>query len=162
MRNKKFIASIVIFCFLYLSFFSIAETDGSRQEPEEKVKSLVRKDLLQIKREDLKLPGRNIFTPQSRRMSEEVVESFEISPGLQEETSSEVSNNSFSLDLRYIGYINSGQKMVALIIFEEVAIAVQRGEKISEHYTVGEITKDKIVIIGPSGEKRQIPLEGES
>ena len=162
MRNKKFIASIITFCFLYLSFFSIAKTDSSKQEPEEKVKSLVRKDLLKIKREDPKLPGRNIFTPQSRRMNEEVVESFEISPGLQEETSSEARNNSFSFDLRYIGYINSGQKMVALIIFEGVAIAVQRGEKISEHYIVGEITTDKIVIIGPSGEKKQIPLEGES
>ena len=162
MRNKKFIASIITFCFLYLSFFSIAETNGSKQEPEEKVKSLVRKDLLQIKREDLGIPGRNIFTPQSRRMSEEFVESFEISPGLLEETFSKVRNNSFSFDLRYIGYIDSGHKMVALIIFEEVATAVQKGEKISEHYTVGEITTDKIVIIGPSGEKKQIPLEGES
>jgi Tfp pilus assembly protein PilP len=162
MRNKIFIAYILFFCFLCLSSSSLAQERNSEQDSEKEVKSLIRKDLLQIKRGDLKLPGRNIFTPQSRRMSEEVVQSFEISPDLRQEASSEVRDSSFSLNLRYIGYIDSGQKMVALIIFEGEAIAVQRGEKISEQCTVEEITTEKIEIIGPGGEKKQIPLEGES
>lgn len=161
MRNKIFIAYILFFCFLCLSSLSLAQERNSEQDSEKEVRSLIRKDLLQIKREDPKLPGRNIFTPQSRRMSEEVVQSFEISPDLRQEASAEVKDSSFSLILRYIGYIDSGQKMVALIIFEGEAIAVQKGEKISEQYTVEEITTEYIEIIGPGGEKKQIPLEGE-
>jgi hypothetical protein len=161
MRNKRFVACILFFCFLCLSCASLAQEKNPEQDSEKEAKSLIRKDLLQIKREDPKLPGRNIFTPQSRGMSGEVIQSLEISPSLQEGASAEVMDSSFSLDLRYIGYVDSGQKMVALVIFEGEAIAVQRGEKISEQYTVEEITTENIEIIGPGGEKKKIPLEGE-
>lgn len=162
MRNKTFAAYILIFCFLCLPSSFPVQEGNTEQDSEKEAKSLIRKDLLQIKREDPKLPGRNIFVPQSRRMSEELVQAFETSPGLREEALSGVKDSSFSFNLRYIGYIDSGHKMVALVIFEGEAIAVEKGEKISSQYAVEEITTESIKIIGPSGEKKKIPLEGES
>jgi hypothetical protein len=160
MRNKRIIALVGIFCLLNLSSFSLDQDEGSEQESERGTRRLIRRDLLQKEREEPKLPGRNIFTPRNRGIKEEAFPSFDMSSG--EEASLEAKESSYSFSLRYIGYIDSGQKMVALIIFEGEAIAVEEGEKISQEHTVGEITTERIEIIGPSGGKKQIPLEGDS
>lgn len=162
MRNKKVIAFVAILFFLGLFWMSTAQEEGAKEDTQKQAKGLVRKDLLEIEKEDPKLPGRNIFTPRNRGMKEEPSQPFEFFQKLQEENvPSEDKDLSLSLNLRYIGYIDSGQTIVALVIFEGEAIAVEKGEKISELYTAGNISKQEIEIIGPSGERRRFPIEGE-
>lgn len=62
---------------------------------------------------------------------------------------------------RYIGYIVFGEKIVALIIIDGNALAVEKGEMISEGVKVGEITPEEIEIMGPDSEKRKYSLEGK-
>jgi hypothetical protein len=51
--------------------------------------------------------------------------------------------------------------MVALIVFEGDALAVEKGEVISEGVKIGEITPEEIEIIGSDSQKRRYYLEGE-
>ena len=64
-------------------------------------------------------------------------------------------------DIRYIGYITSSHKIVALIIFEGEALAVEEGEKISSDIKIGKISLKEIEIIGPESKKRKYSIEGE-
>ncbi len=66
------------------------------------------------------------------------------------------------MSLRYIGYIDTGERIVALIIYEGEAMAVEEGEMISEQFKVGKVTRDKLDIIGPGEEIKEFSLEGES
>ena len=158
MRNRKILATVIIFLLFGLPS-SFIQGKNVRQKTERTIKSLIRKDLLQIKKKNPGLPARNIFIPSSRGMTES---SFEFPPDIKkEEISSEDKPIRHSLSLRYIGYIESKQEIVALIIFENEAIAVKEGERISERYTIGDISREAIEIIGPSGEKKQFPFEGE-
>lgn len=150
--------------FFLLGFFLIpfALEENTKEKPEEGHKSLIRKDLLQIKRENPTASGRNIFIPQRKMSKEGVFPSPEFLREPEgEEISSKNRDSSHPLDLRYIGYIESNQRIVALIIFGGESIAVEKGERISEDYTIGSITTDEIEVIGPSGEKHKFSLEGE-
>ncbi len=62
-------------------------------------------------------------------------------------------------NIKYIGYVVSCEKIVALIIIDGNALAVEKGETISEGAKVGEITPEEIEIIGPDSEKRKYSLE---
>ena len=64
--------------------------------------------------------------------------------------------------LRYIGYVKSGQKITALILFEGEALAVDVGEEIAEDVSISKITLENITMIGPDQEPRTFPLEGET
>ena len=64
------------------------------------------------------------------------------------------------LNIRYIGYIVSDEKIVALIIFDGNALAVEKGEMINKKVKVGEITPEEIEFMGPDSEKRKYSLEG--
>lgn len=66
-----------------------------------------------------------------------------------------------ALNIKYIGYIVSCEKIVALIIIDGNALAVEKGEIISEGAKVGEITPEEIEIMGPDSEKRKYSLERE-
>ncbi|MGB2845701.1 MAG: hypothetical protein WBC02_12675, partial [Candidatus Aminicenantaceae bacterium] len=65
------------------------------------------------------------------------------------------------LQIRYVGYVISGEKVIALIIFRGNTLAVEKGEMISEGVKVGEITSAAIEIVSSNSEKRKFPLEGE-
>ena len=64
------------------------------------------------------------------------------------------------LNIRYIGYIVSDEKIVALIIFDGNTLAVEKGEMINKKVKVGKITPEEIEFIGPDSEKRKYSLEG--
>ncbi len=138
-----------------------------KKNPDEKKeteapKSLIRKDLL-IKEEDApQHPRRNIFSPRGTAVREEDVATL-VSPRemREQEATTDEETPFFDVSLRYIGYIDTGQRIVALIIFEGEAVAVEEGEMISEHYKLGKVTRDTLSIIGPGGEIKDFPLEGE-
>jgi len=70
-------------------------------------------------------------------------------------------SSSLPVNIRYIGYVISADKMVALIVFEGNALAVERGELISEGVKIGKITPEEIEIVGSDSQKRRYYLEGE-
>lgn len=134
-----------------------------KEKPKAKaIKSLIRKELLFAERKKLKPPRRNIFSPLSSEIREEGSPLLGLPQPLQQagaDSKDEV--HSSSLNLRYIGYIDSGQRIVALIVFEGQALAVEEGEKISEQLQVGKISTKEIEIIGPGEAKTRYSLEGE-
>jgi len=124
--------------------------------------SFIRMDLLRAEKKPLPPASRSIFTAKrpeypnidSEELQEEI-ERIEETGGVQREQSSEY------LDLRYIGYVRSGTKIVALVVFQGEPLAVAEGEMIAEGITVKTIGLEEIEIIGPDSELSMFSLEGE-
>ncbi len=127
-------------------------------------KSLIRKDLLVREKIELGNPVRNIFT--LRRSVSREIERNPVKLWQNQQQNPTLPNkyeasSSLPLNIRYIGYVISDDKMVALIIFEGDALAVESGEVISEGVKIGEITPEEIEIVGSDSQKRRYYLEGE-
>lgn len=163
MKAKKIVpASLIVL--LCTSFWLGAQKENAKKksDPEKEVKSLIKKDLLFKKRKKLGPPRRNIF---STRRSE--IRNTKVDPVVPERDTQELKAliaeriSSRLLNIRYVGYIVSGERIVALIFFEENVLAVEEGEVIAEGVEVEKITPVEIEIIGPDSKKRKYPLEGE-
>jgi Tfp pilus assembly protein PilP len=163
MKAKKIVpASLIVL--LCTSFWLGAQKENAKKksDPEKEVKSLIKKDLLFKKRKKLDPPRRNIF---STRRSE--IRNTKVDPVVPERDTQELKAliaeriSSRLLNIRYVGYIVSGERIVALIFFEENVLAVEEGEVIAEGVEVEKITPVEIEIIGPDSKKRKYPLEGE-
>jgi len=128
-------------------------------------KSLIRKDLLFEEREKLGPPTRNIFSAFSGRspQTESLPEEAGISP--KSPLLSRVDSDGHSEEdkpyLKYIGFVKSGQKIIALVILEGEALAVIENEMIGEEIRVGKVTSEEIELIGANSQKWIYSLEGE-
>jgi hypothetical protein len=127
-------------------------------------KSLIRKDLLLREKIQLGNPTRNIFT--LRRSAGGTIERNRVKPQQNQQRNTTLPNtreasSSLPVNIRYIGYVLSDDKMVALIVFEGNALAVERGEVISEEVKIGKITPEEIEIVGSDSQRRRYYLEGE-
>jgi hypothetical protein len=67
----------------------------------------------------------------------------------------------FFINVKYIGYVRTPKKIVGLIMYEGMAVAVYSGEIIAEGMQIGEITAETIEIIGPNSFRQKVPLEGD-
>jgi len=127
-------------------------------------KSLIRKDLLLREKIELGNPVRNIFTlrrsvsREIQRNQAKLQQNQQQNPTLPNKYEA---SSSLPVNIRYIGYVISADKMVALIVFEGNALAVERGELISEGVKIGKITPEEIEIVGSDSQKRRYYLEGE-
>ena len=167
MRHKKF---LVLFIVLYLAAglcFAQEKSNKKQKEPTGKsteagpVKSLIKKELLSKKTSTLKPPKRNIFSasqhynpevrPENEGFSKKdtVDETF---PGIADDMMEDL------FEVAYIGYIVSGSKITALIVFEEETLAVQEGEMITPLMRVTEVSSQYIEVIGPDEKKRKFYL----
>ncbi len=158
--------SLVLFLFC-MAFISSQDKDKDQEKPE-KIRpplSLIRKDLLVVDTKKLDPPKRNIFTPNSagrvesaayEEMNERRQAERQNMKALESEQPS-----SLALNLRYIGYVKSGQKITALILFGGEALAVDVGEEIAGGVSISIITLEDITVIGSDQETRKFPLEGE-
>ena len=63
--------------------------------------------------------------------------------------------------MKYIGYVKSGNRVVALVIFEGDTYAVESGDVLEMGLTIGDITPDELEIIDRGSEPVRINLEGE-
>lgn len=142
------------------------KTPGSE---EEEVKSFIRKDLLRSGAAESGLPKRNIFSPLSSfgPFSSSLLplsgKAWE-EPGQGEgETLSGQRQEApgFSINLRYIGYIESARQTIGLIFLEGQALAVAEGEVIREGIRVGRISPAEIEILLPDSTARRFAIEGE-
>ena len=98
-----------------------------------------------------------IEPPVKLKVSEEKIKLKFVNAGLRSKDWASL----LALNIRYIGYIVFGEKIVALIIIDGNALAVEKGEMINERIKVGKITPDEIEIMGPDSKKRKYSLEGE-
>jgi hypothetical protein len=149
----------------------------TRTEPASKtaaakgVISLLRKDLLQIKKQDAAPPMRNIFAPRSGPASRpgDVAVPGRSLPAVDFQAADESADTEeaakappvITINLRYIGYIESPRKLVALVIFEGRAVAVVEGEVVGEGIRIGKVTRQQIDVVLPDSSTRTFSLEGE-
>ncbi len=164
MKVKNLILVGFIFSLSVAFCFGVEKEKDQENIPKKTViKSLIRKDMLLRNREDLKPPRRNIFTPRKSgiRSAEYDLQQSEAGPDATSRTASEGIISGINLSVRYIGYIDSGQKIVAVIIFQGKALAVEKGDVIAEGANVGKITHGEIEIIGPDSKARKYSFEGE-
>lgn len=163
MKARKIMPAIFIFSLsIVLSMWAGEEKLQKKGSEESGRKSLIRKELLLREKRKLGPPRRNIFSLR-RSVSREIGtnpaklhQNSQENPTLPGEGASPL-----PLNIRYIGYIVSHENIVALIVFEGNALAVERGEVISEGVKVGEITPEEIEITGSDSQKRRYSLEGE-
>lgn len=163
MRVKRTLSLVFVLLLPGVLFLGgLQEKSVGEKQEKKALKSLIRKDLL-IKKEDItQRPRRNIFSPRGISFSQEDVANL-ISPREIEEQEAMPDEGTpfYDLSLRYIGYVDTGKRIVALIIFEGEAMAVEEGEMITEQFKVGRVTRDTLSIIGPGDEIKEFPLEGE-
>jgi hypothetical protein len=155
---------------LFLIVLVCANTRQEAQEPGPQKTlgktSLVRKDLLEPTRKQLSPPLRNIFTRQRIIPSGDRPGFFGTAGepsrgGTPTKPGSENESTEISINVKYIGYVNSEERVIALIILGGETYAVESGELIEGGIHIGEITPDDIEIIGPDSESNKVKLEGE-
>jgi hypothetical protein len=170
MKNSRLVLLACVFLYLSASVvFSRPPQEADPANPKAKGarRSLVRKDLLEREAEPLQPPLRNIFAPQRPGLQRDgsgltgIDDPDEISD--EDTPEGDAADEEFAvvLDLRYIGYIRSSERTVAVIIFEGEATAVKTGDLVSEGVTIMKITPEEIVYQGPDAVSRTVSLEGE-
>ena len=156
--------AIVVCCALFL-YTSDQKKTPKPKSMLDKADSFIRMDLLMAEKEPMSPPKRNIFTQRSTpvfegQSSEEIKEKIEEAMSTQD-SPAQRENTISSLNLRYLGFVLSGRKIVGLIVFRGEALAVVKGDLIAEGFTVGRISPDDIEVLGPDSEPMMFSLEGE-
>jgi hypothetical protein len=163
-----------LFCLFTISAL-FSQAAGQAEVPissEGKKSSLIRMDLLRLSQEAGKPFRRNIFAPGQAAgfPSHSIAPVSQVSPERQmsaefqpreEEARPEVVAPAFNVNLRYVGFIVSARRLIALVILEGQALAVAEGEVVSEGVRIGKISVDEIEVILPDSSTRKFPLEGE-
>jgi len=141
-----------------------------KKEAASEVKSLVREDLLQIIKKEASPPLRNIFAPRagSSRTGDIALPGrplpavdfpVEDESAATDETAEAAP--ALTVDLRYIGFIQSPRRLVALVLFEGLAIAVVEGDVVGEGIRIGKVTSRQVEVVLPDSSTRTFSLEGE-
>ncbi len=152
--------------FFFVSFgLTLWAGEGQSQKKETAKKeeqSLIKKELLSKTKKKLAPARRNIFSLRREGSQETpVVPTGPRTVPKKTAQMTERESSESSVNIRYIGHIRSGQKIVALIVYEDTAIAVEKGELISEGVQIGDVTPAYVEIVGPDSVRRKYTLEGE-
>jgi len=169
MKTEKTKFPVKVFLFFLVSsliFPGIRQQDQSQKEQERK--SLIMKELLTPRKKSLPPPRRNIFMRQRRNLDTgefSPQEDFS-SPGQtpKQGTSSaqkQAAEVETGVNVQYIGYVQSGERVVALIILQGQTYAVESGDVLEMGVTIGEITPEDLEILGQGSQTKRIRLEGE-
>ncbi len=143
---------------------------STKPTPPEETNSLLRMDLLRLPQEEMTPPLRNIFAPGTRANPPQDIalqQAQELAPDDQGGETSALTEGGttappvMTVSLRYIGFIESSVRMIALVVFEGQPIAVVEGEVVGEGIRVGKITREQVEIILPDSSTRLFSLEGE-
>jgi Tfp pilus assembly protein PilP len=141
-----------------------------KKAADKEVKILLRKDLLQIKKQEAAPPKRNIFAPRAgfSRPGEVVRPDRPLLPADSQAPDESAAADQtaeappvMTVNLRYIGFIESPRRLVALVNFEGRAIAVVEGDVVGEGIRIGKVTRQQIEVVLPDSSTRTFSLEGE-
>jgi len=163
MRKFKplFLGCVFLLSVLVAFTYQDQKQGGAESPPEQK--SLVRMDLLIFPDQKPERSQRNIFTVRISGGRESGIENvLNNSENIERtEAGRPEEQGRFSVYIRYMGYVKSGPKITALIVFEGEALAVEKGEMIALELQVVEITTEEIEVIGPDQQLLKFPLEGD-
>jgi len=125
--------------------------------------ALVRKDLLAGVPRELVPPRRNIFTGRGAGASFPASQEVRREQGALEEQNpfSEAQSEDSALDIRYIGYVQSGKRVVGLVVFAGEVFAVEPGDVLAPGMTVSTIDPQSIEVSLPDSQSVKVKLEGE-
>jgi len=164
-NNQWVYAKVLFVCCASLVFGWVQEKPQKTESAKASADSFIRMDLLSSEMKPMPPPERNIFTVGSTSVAEE------LSPEALEErmeeirnshnTQSQGENSMSSLNLRYLGYVLSGRKIVGLIVFKGEALAVVEGDLITDGFTVGRISPEEIEVLRPDSKPVMFSIEGE-
>lgn len=127
-------------------------------------KPLIRMDLLQKGDRDAAFVKRDIFIPQSDLG---LSGTLSAPPGVRMAKAGAAGESAapepqaLSLNVRYLGFIQTKQKMTALVLFEGLAVAVAEGDALGPAWKVVKISAGLIEIQGEDGKSQTFALEGE-
>jgi hypothetical protein len=172
-KASVLVAALIISGAAALGFGQAQAPQPAPKAPAAKeARSLLRKELLETKTKDSAPPLRNIFAPSSGpsraaqvapqgRTQPQPVLDFEAAdePAAAEDSSQ--TPPVITVDLRYIGFIQSPRRLVALVNFEGRAIAVVEGDVVGEGVRIGKVTPEEVEVILPDSSTRTFTLEGE-
>lgn len=142
----------------------------AKPSPPEERNSLLLRDLLQLPQEGMTPPQRNIFAPRAQTSRPADIASQGGRQAMPDDQAVDTPGllaggaavpPVMTINLRYIGFIESSQRMIALVVFEGQAVAVVEGEVVSEGIRIGKITREQVEIVLPDSSTRLFPLEGE-
>lgn len=165
MRIKKSLIPLFVFIGIVLFFMDgLPQNDSTLKAG----KNLIRKDLLFKGEEELSLPLRNIFSPASALRAQVgtvlVEEKRTQKPGNEHgaQTNEKREPVRPSLNVRYLGYVRSEERIVALILFRGMAFAVEEGELLEEQVEVKEVTAEEIILTLGGFKPFKFAIEGET
>lgn len=164
-NNQWLYACVLVVCCASLLFGRVQEKPQETESLKGRAESFIRMDLLSAEKKPMPPPKRNIFTVGRASVVEELSpeafkERMEEIRNIQN-SQSQGENSMSSLNLRYLGYVLSGRKIVGLIVFEGEALAVVEGDLISDGFTVGRISPEEIEVLGPDSKPVMFSIEGE-
>jgi hypothetical protein len=157
----------LLFIFMGIALCLVEGTTQDNESSQEG-KTLIRIDLLFQGKEQLELPLRNIFSPITSRRAQigtaVIQEKRSENPvdKQQEQAAEKKEPPRPALNVRYIGYIRSKEKIVALILFRGIAYAVEEGELLEEQVEVKDITVEEIILTLAGFQPFKYAIEGES
>ncbi len=128
------------------------------------LKSLIKKELLVPPDKTLPPPKRNIFTRQRASAALDEISPFEnIQTSVRKKLADEQKPavEEIRTSVKYIGYVKSGERVVALILVAGESYAVESGDILEAGVTIGKVTPDDMEIFDKGPEPRKINLEGE-
>jgi hypothetical protein len=164
MSFKKFSADFFVFGWIMAVLLpGGGVTAQEKRAPAGPPKSLIRKELLVPRAGELPFPRRNIFSPDSGSSeiaSPPVVQAPRI-PG-EEPPGAEANPDQppaeTTLNITYLGFINSSKTRIGLILLEGEPVAVREGESLRQGYKVEKITPKEIELTGPDSKTHKFPL----
>jgi len=162
-------AARTILFFGFILFIGVETvTAQSEVRGEKPAQSFIRMDLLPTETSPMKPPLRNIFVPLRSGMTARDYplpvgdappgDPFFPQPGARPADLLETT----SLAVSYVGYIDSGQKIVGLILFQGEALTVVEGELLTDTLRVGAVTPENIEIFDRDSKPKIFSLEGET
>ncbi len=128
--------------------------------PSEKAKPLIRKDLLVFEEGDLPSPLRNIFRPKSSPRRGPVRKAPVVPKPVVKAPPEKDQPPEFTLDLSYIGSVQSGGVTMALVMRSGQAVPVAAGEEIIPGYRIVRITPQEIEVEGPGAQRKTFSRQG--
>ena len=164
---------VAVFILVLVAVLCPARTQthpATKTAVDKEVKSLLRKDLLQAKKQEATPPKRNIFAPQAGFSRSGAVAlpgrplppvDFQAADELAAGDETAGAPPVITVNLRYLGFIESPRRLVGLINFEGRAMAVVEGDVVGDGIRIGKVTREQIEVVLPDSSTRTFPLEGE-
>jgi hypothetical protein len=172
MKIRAIVGTVLVLAASVLALGQSKPARTKKTDPDMVKGPLLRMDLLELNEGPFVGPKRDPFVPGAftQASSETPMSGSRIgfqpslpSPGLRPgmTTAGDEALSEPVVNVRYVGFIQGKEKLLALVLFNGQAVAVAAGESLGNVWTVARITAVEIEIQGPDGATLKFALEGE-